>query len=157
MAKGRVGVKSSAAIADTGNVRAINENDPAPVTIKVTLPAELYAQYEALASGQGVTVAEILVHRLTRCVDHSSIRSLYFSESQLRQLEQVLMTRPLDDPQKAIASIASWFKVRINEFEPVPISAQQARRVHLGAYSGTTPQEHLHRIVIGAVAKATGV
>ncbi len=150
-------VKSSTAKTAEGNVRAINEDEPAPVVLKLTLPAELYAQFEEMADGQDLTVAELMVHRLTRCVDHSSIRSLYFSESQVRQLEAVLQTRPLDDPIKALASITSWFKFRINEFEPVQVTAQQAKRIHLGAYTGVSAQEHLHRIIVGAVAKATGV
>ncbi len=147
-------VKKSLAEAEEGN-RAVNEDD-GPVTVRINLPAEIYDRYKQSAEAQGLTVGELLSHRLTRCVDHSSIRSLYFSEPQVRQLEQMLQTRPLDDAVKAISSISGWFKVRINGFDPVPISAQQARRIHLGAYSGCTAQDHLNRVVIGAIAKATG-
>lgn len=140
---------------DIGNVRAINEED-GPVVVKVQLPAELYDRYKVLADAQGLKPAELMANRLERCVEHSSIRSLYFSESQVRQLEAVLQTRPINDPAKAIANISSWFKVRLNEFEPVPITADQVKRLHLGASRGTPVQEHISRIIQAAVGKATG-
>lgn len=146
--------KKSLAAARVGNV-AINE-DEGPVVIKITIPAEVYATYSELADSQELTVGELMAHRLARCADHSSIRSLYFTESQVRQLEAILQTKPLSDPEKVLGSISNWFRFRLNEFEPIPVSAQQAKRIHLGAYTGCSAQEHLQRVVLGAIAKATG-
>jgi len=146
----------SAAVAEEGNVHAINESE-GPVVVKVAIPSDVYQLYETIAAGQDLTVSELMSHRLQRCATHSSIRSIYFPESQLRQLEQVLQVRPIESSEHALVLITNAFKFRIDTFEPIVVSATQAKRLHLGAYAGFTVQEHLNRIIQGAVAKATGV
>ena len=141
---------------EIGNEAAINEAD-IPVIVKLAIPPDLYAMYESLAEVQSLTAAELILHRLQRCAAHSSIRSLYFSESQLRQLEAALQKRPIETAEQALALIKKLISVRISDFEPISISAEQAKRIHLGAYGGITPQDKLRGIVIAAVSKATGI
>lgn len=143
-------------ISDSTAVIAVNEEE-GPVIVKLALPPELYAQYEEVASKQDLTPAELMLHRLNRCATHSSIRSLYFSESQLRQLEAILQKRPIETSEHAIALLVSMLSVRVGDFEPVPISASQAKRIHLGAIGGQSPYDKLCQIVQGAIAKATGI
>lgn len=141
---------------ELGNEAAINESE-VPVVVKLAIPPDLYALYEALASAQDLKPTELMLHRLQRCASHSSIRSLYFSESQLRQLEVTLQKKPIDSAEQAIALITKLLSVKIGDFEPVPLSAEQAKRIHLGAYGGMTPQEKLQGIVQSAVSKAVGI
>lgn len=141
---------------EIGNEAAVNEAD-IPIIVKLAIPPDLYALYESLAEVQNLTAAELLLHRLQRCATHSSIRSLYFSESQLRQLEAALQKRPIETAEQALALINKLISVRISDFEPITISAEQAKRIHLGAYGGLTPQDKLRGIVIAAIGKATGI
>lgn len=137
-------------------VVAINESE-GPVVVKLAIPAELYLEYKSLADAQDLTPAELILHRLQRCSGHSSIRSLYFSTSQLSQLEALLQKRPISTSEQALALLTSALSVRIGDFPPVPISAQQAKRLEMGAYGGLNTYERLCQIVGGAIAKATGI
>lgn len=138
-----------------GNVRAINEEE-GPTVVKIAIPAELYESYKELANSQQISVADLMLSRLTRCVGHSSVRSLYLSESQLRQLEQIIQKRPIETADAALSTIAAAFRFRIDQFEPVAVSAAQAKRLHLAAYGGYTAQQHLERLIQGVIARATG-
>ena len=134
---------------------AINE-DEGPVVVKLILHPDTYREYKELAEKQDLTAAELMAHRLTRCKDHSSIRSLYFSSSQVARLEQLLQKRPLETAEQAISLVAAAFSFRVGDFPPVPISPSQSKRIHMGAFSGQTPYDRLCYIVQGAVAKMTG-
>lgn len=138
-----------------GNIKAVNEAE-GPVVVKLAIPADLYEQYQELAGKQGVSPAELMLNRLERCVLHSSIRHLYFSEFQVRQLELILQKRPLDSTELALSTAAAAFKFRIDQFDPISISSIQAKRLHLAAYGGKTAYDHLCLVVQGAIAKATG-
>ena len=139
-----------------GNVAAINEAE-IPVIVKLALSPELYAEYEELASVQQLTVAELILDRLTRCKTHASIRSLYFHTSQLAQLENILAKRPIESAEHALVLLRNALTIRIGEFEPIPITAQQAKRLALSAYGGLTVQERLNQIVQPAISKAVGI
>jgi hypothetical protein len=134
---------------------AINE-DEGPVVVKLTIPRDIYDQYADLAEKQDLTPADLMVHRLTRCRNHASIRSLYFSTSQLQQLETVMQKRPIETAEQAITLIQSAFSFRVGELPPIPITPTQAKRLHLSAYGGQTPYDRICYVVQGAVAKATG-
>jgi hypothetical protein len=136
-------------------VEAVNEAE-GPVVVKLTVPRELYQEYADLASKQDLTPAELMIHRLNRCKSHTSIRSIYFSTSQLTQLEGLLQKRPVESAEHALALISAMASVRIGDFPPIPISAHQAKRIYLGAIGGQTPYDRLCMIVQGAVARATG-
>ena len=140
---------------ESGNRTAINESE-GPVVLKLTIPGELYSFYSDLAENQELTVADLMLHRLQRCKGHTSLRSLYFSETQLRALEGVLQKRPIETADQAVSTISAAFQVKVGDFEPVPITANQAKRIRLGAIGGMTVQEKLAQIVQGAIAKATG-
>lgn len=137
-------------------VEAVNENE-GPVVLKLNIPQDLYNTYKELADGQDLTVAELMVHRLTRCVDHSSIRSLYFPTSQLVQLEDLLQKRPIGTSEQAMALIRSALTIRVGDFPPVPITAQQAKRLAMGAYGGKNVIDHVNSVVQKAVSAATGI
>lgn len=145
---------SKKAVEPNGNI-AINE-DEGPVVLKLSIPADLYAEYEDLAYTQQLTVAELMLDRIKRCKGHSSIRSLYFTTLQLSQLEGILQKRPIADSTHALALLQAALSVRVGDFEPIPISASQAKRLALAAYGGLTVQDHLARVIQGAIAKATG-
>lgn len=152
MAKGVQGVRVAE---PNGNV-AVNEAE-VPKIIKLAIPADLYEEYKQLAEAQQLTVAELMVDRLRRCRTHSSIRSLYFPTSQLTQLESLLQKRPIESPDHALTLVKNLLAVPVEGFQPVPISAAQAKRLSMGAYGGMTVQDHLNRIVQGAISKAVGV
>lgn len=135
---------------------AINEQEGPVTVIKLTIPAELYEEYKQLAEKQGLTPAELMAHRLVRCKSHSSIRSIYFSASQLQQLEQLLQKRPIESSDQALALITGAFSFRVGDFPPVPITPAQAKRIHLGATRGQNAYDRLCYVVQGAVSKMTG-
>lgn len=147
--------KKATAAVEAPEAPAVNEGE-GPVVLKLVIPRDLYAEYEEAAQKQDLTTAELIVHRLQRCKTHSSIRSAYFSTSQLARLEQILQKRPIEDAEHALALIKTAMSVRIDSFDPVPISHMQAKRIHLGAFGGQTPYDRLCYIVQGAIAKATG-
>lgn len=135
---------------------AVNE-DEGPVTVKISITRELYDEYSTLAEKQGLTPAELMLHRLKRCVAHSSIRSIYLPESQVRQVEGILQRRPLETSDQLLALMTEAFRFRIDGFEPIQITPQRAKRIHLGAIGGQTPQQRLEMIIDAALVKATGL
>lgn len=135
---------------------AVVNPDEGPVVIQLTIPRELYNQYKDLADGQDLTVAELMTHRLTRCQSHSSIRSIYFSTTQVQQLEQLFQKRPLETPDQVLASIKAAFQFSVGELPPIPITPLQAKRIHIGTPRGQTPYDRLCYVVQGAVSKMTG-
>lgn len=143
-------------VPEPGNEAAVNEAE-VPVVIKLAIPPDLYTVYESLSAAQGLTPAELMLHRLRRCSNHSSIRSLYFTETQVRQLESLLQRRPIETTDQALLLISKLVSVQIGDFEPVQLSAEQVKRIHIGAYGGQTPQSKLEGIVKGAISKAVGV
>lgn len=134
---------------------AVNESE-GPVVVKLTIPADLYAEYKDLAEKQDLTPAELMIHRLDRCRSHSSIRSIYFSTSQLQRLETRLQKRPIETAEQALALLDTAFSFTVGDLPPVPITPQQAKRIHLGAFGGQSAHDRLSYIVQGAIAKATG-
>lgn len=134
---------------------AINE-DEGPVVVRLNLPPELYAKYAELAEKQGLTPAELLQNRLERCVEHSSLRPLYFSDSQRAQLENLIQKRPLETAEQVLPLLSSLLTFKVGEFE-VPITNAQARRLQLSAYANMTVEDRLVQIVQGALSKSLGV
>lgn len=135
---------------------AVNEAD-LPVVLKLSIPQELYAEYETAASKQGLTVTELMMHRLRRCKDHNGLRTLFFTDSQRGLLEQLLQKRPLESAEQALSLLTACMSVRIGEFAPIPLTAQQVKRLEMSAYGGKSVHERLAGIVQGAVSKAVGI
>lgn len=136
-------------------IAAVNEEE-GPVVIRLNIPRDLYASYAALAEKQGLTPAELMQHRLERCSSHSSIRPLYFPDSQRAQLETLLQKRPVETPEQALALLAGALSVGVGELA-VPITPAQAKRLKLSAYAGMTVQDRLTQIVQTALARSLGV
>lgn len=147
--------KAGEPLVQAPEIQAVNEAE-GPVVIKLTLPGELYAEYKDLADKQELTPAELMIHRLSRCRTHSSVRSLYFSQQQLSRLEQLLQKRPIENSEQALALMTAAFSFQLGEFPPVPLTPAQAKRIHLGAFGGQTAYDRLCYIVQGAVSKMTG-
>lgn len=135
---------------------AVNE-DEGPIVLRVSIPRDLYAEYEGSAQKQGLTVAELVLHRMRRCRDHNGLRPLYFTDLQRGQLEQLLQKRPLETAEQALALLTTCMSIRIGEFPPIPITAQQVKRIEMSAYGGKTVQDRLAGIVQGAISKAVGI
>lgn len=135
---------------------ALNEGE-VPQIIKLAVPPDLYAEYEELAQKQGLTVAELMIHRLQRCKDHISVRPLYFTDAQRTRLEALIGKRPLDTTELALSAVSAAFKVRIDQFDPISLTVNQVRRIHMGAIGGQTPQDKLEFIITRAVSKETGI
>ena len=135
---------------------AVNEAE-LPVQIRLSIPRELYDEYEKIAGNQGLTVTELVMHRLYRCKDHNSIRPLYFADTQRGQLELLLQKRPLETAEQALALLGTSFSVRIGDFPPIPLSAQQVKRIGMGGYAGMTAEQRLTQIVQSAISKAVGI
>ena len=135
---------------------AINEHE-VPVVLKLSLPQDLYADYEKLAENQGLTVTELVMHRLRRCKEHNSLRPLYFGDSQRGALETLLQKRPLETAEQTLSLLAASLSVKIGDFPPIPLSAQQVKRIGLAGYAGQTGEERLAQIVKAAISKALGI
>lgn len=149
--------KSNTYKPDIGNeAPAINEGE-GPVVLKLTIPLDLYAEYEGLASKQGLTVAELVLHRLRRCKDHNSLRPLYFTDTQRAQLETILQKRPLELSEQALTLLTTMLSLRVGELPPIQLTAQQIKRIQMGGYAGQTPEQRLAGIVQGAISKAYGI
>lgn len=138
---------------------AVNEDEPLSDVeiVRVAIPRDIYTHYAALADSQGVTIAELLAHRLQRCVDHSSIRSLYFTDSQRAQLERLLQKRLIDNSEQALALVTAALSIRVGDYPPVPITAQQAKRLAMGVLGGQTPESRVQTIVQQAITRAVGI
>lgn len=154
---GRVGVKGVKSQKDepNGNI-AVNENE-VPKVVKIAIPAELYSEYVDLAAKQGLTLNELIIHRLRHCKDHNSIRPIYFSDAHRQQLEQAVGKRPLDTADQAVSAILAVFRFRVDGFEPIQLSSNQARRLQMAAYGGLTVEDRLRQIVTSAVSKSVGL
>lgn len=135
---------------------AVNE-DEVPVVLKLSIPQELYAEYEKLAAAQSLTVTELVMHRLRRCRDHNSLRPLYFTDSQRSSLENLLQKRPIETAEQALALLNAALSIRIGEFPPIPLSAQQVKRIGMSGYAGQSAEERLSQIVQSAISKAVGI
>lgn len=127
------------------------------VVVKLTIPEELYAGYEELAEKQGLTVEELMLHRLKRCKDFNGLRPLFFSDVQRQKLEDILQKRPLESADQAVAALSACLTIRISEFEPISLTAQQVKRLGMSGYAGQNSQDRLAQIVRGAVSKAVGI
>lgn len=135
---------------------AINEGE-VPVVLKLHLPQELYAEYEQIALGQGLTPTELIMHRLKRCKDHTALRPIYFNDSQRSQLEGILQKKPLENAEQAIALIKAGLSVHIGDLPPIQLTAQQVKRIGMAGYAGQTAEERLQYIIKGAISKALGI
>ena len=134
---------------------AINEGE-LPVTIRLSVPQELYAEYEKAAANQGLTVTELIMHRIKRCKDHNSLRPLYFSDSQRSSLEQILQKKPIETAEQALALLGASLSIPIGDL-PVQLTAQQRKRISMGGYGGTSAEERFAQIIRGAISKNYGV
>lgn len=134
---------------------AVNE-DEGPAVVRLNLTRELYDKYVALAEKQDLTPAELMQSRLERCVEHSSLRPLYFSDSQRSQLEALIQKRPLENAEQVIPLLVNLFTFKVGDFE-VPITPAQARRLQMAAYASMTVEDRLIQIVQGALSRALGV
>lgn len=142
---------------ELGNeIPAINDAE-LPVQIRLNIPQSLYAEYEKLAVGQGLTVTELIMHKLHRCRDHNSLRPLYFADTHRGQLETLLQKRPLETADQALALLNASLSIRIGDFPPIPLSAQQVKRIGMGGYAGMSAEQRLTQIVQAAVSKAVGI
>lgn len=135
---------------------AVNESE-GPKILKITIPADLYVEYEVAAGKSGLTVAELVLHRLRRCKDHNGIRTLFFSDAQRAQLENILQKKPLETSEQALTVLKACLSVNLSDFEPVPLTAQQVKRLAMAGYAGQTPQDRVRQIVQNAVSKAVGI
>lgn len=152
-----MGVKNTTYRPEPGNeAPAINE-DEGPVVLKISFARSVYAEYEELAQRQGLTVAELVAHRMRRCKDHNSIRPLYFNDSQRAQLEALLQKKPLELSEQAITLLATALSLRVGDLPPIQLTAQQIKRIQMGGYAGQTPEQRLAGIVQGAISKAYGI
>lgn len=135
---------------------AVNDGE-LPVAVRLMLPQDLYKSYEDAALSQGLTVTELMMHRLRRCKDHNSIRPLYFNDQQRSSLETLVQKRPIETPDQALTLLTSSLAIRIGDFPPIPLSAQQVKRIGMSGYAGQTAEERLAQIVKAAISKAVGI
>jgi hypothetical protein len=142
---------------ERGNEAPAANDAELPVHIRLAIPQELYAEYEKSADRQGLTVTELIMHRLRRCKDHNSLRPIYFSDTHRGALETLLQKRPIETADQAIAALNSNLTVRVAEFPAIPLSPQQVKRIGMGGYAGQSAEERLVSIIKGAIAKAYGV
>lgn len=143
-------------VPELGNAVEVNDAE-VPVQVRLSIPRDLYDEYENLAMVQGLTVTELIMHRLRRCKDHNGLRSLYFSDFHVRALETLLQKKPLETPDQTIALLTASLSVKIGEFPPIPLSAQQVKRIGMSGYAGQTVEQRLAQIVQSAISKAVGI
>ena len=60
------------------------------LAIKLHLPERLLDSYQAEADNYGVSLEELISHRLMVCRDHNAQKPLYFNDSDRRELEKIL-------------------------------------------------------------------
>lgn len=145
--------------------KAVHKPEPgneAPIVneraiVKLAVPVDLYNEYDQLADKQGLTVQELMLHRLTRCKDFNGVRPLFFSDAQRSQLEGILQKRPLESAEQALAALQACLSLRIGDFEPIPLPGPLVKRIGLSAYGGQSPQDRLSMLVLSALHKAVGL
>lgn len=127
------------------------------VILKLKVPAELYESYEKQAEKQGLKPEELVVHRLQRCKDHAGIRTLFFSDSQRQQLENILQKRPLENAEQTLALINAGLSVRVGDLPPITLTAQQVKRIGMMGYAGQTAEERFQFMLQSAISKLVGI
>lgn len=141
---------------EPGNELAVNDAE-VPVQVRLSIPRDLYDEYESLALMQGLTVTELIMHRLRRCKDHNSLRPLYFSDYHRAALETLLQKKPLETADQTVALLTSSLSIKIGDFPPIPLSAQQVKRIGMAGFAGQTAEQRLAQIVQSAISKAVGI
>ena len=143
-------------VPEPGNEAPAANEAEVPVSIRLAIPQELYAEYEQSAYKQGLTVTELIMHRLVRCKDHSGRRTLFFSDTQREQLERILQKRPIESADQALALLGANLVANVGQF-PIQFTAPQIKRISMGGYGGLSAEERFAQIVLSAVAKSYGV
>lgn len=132
--------------------------EAAAVIVEVALPKDLYEQYEGQSKSQGLSLEDIIVSRLRRCVDHDSIRGLYIKDADRRKLESWLKKQPIENTAQFLAIIEGIFSLRVEPFDPIPVSGAAFKRMMLrDGFGGMSAQEHINKIVRDALVRALGV
>jgi hypothetical protein len=157
------GEKSSVILLDESTdvaqpIRIESSAEVAAVIVEVALPKDLYEVYQQVASAQGLSLEDVLLSRLRRCKSHNSLRGVYLSDAERQKIEGWLKSRPIESGQQLVAQLESIFTVRVEGFEPIPISAAAFKRLGLReGFGGMTAQGHVTKIVKDAIVRALGV
>lgn len=97
--------------------------DPRPKSrIQIKLPDATYNEYAKQAAAQKRDVDEVITDRLTRCVEHTASRPLYFNTEQRQELEKLLGGKMLGSPEAAIYRIRQALRVTVGDVE-IPLDA----------------------------------
>jgi hypothetical protein len=110
----------------------------ASVTLRI--PQSLYDEYAKIAAAQGMSVEEVLQHRLAKCKTHNTLRGLWFSDSEHAQLEKLLKKWPLENASQALTLISQASVLELDDFK-LSLSIPQRKVLGIRTRHGMSPQQ----------------
>src|SRR5580765_230245 len=97
------------------------------VLIRISLPSNVLAKYQAEAEDVGLDLESLLTNRLVECVDHTAAKPLYFDDAQRKRLEE-LIGRNVSKPLEALSVLERLLTIRINSV-PVTLKPEVITRL----------------------------
>lgn len=105
-------------------------SQPIAAQLRVTLPHDLFAQYQEEALEYGVEVEQLLENRLKECRDYNATMPLYFNDKQRQELEK-LAGKNLRTSVEAMVMVRRAMEVKINglpiSFNPLLLERLRTR------------------------------
>lgn len=83
------------------------------VLVKLSIPANVYAQYEEQAKLAKQSVEKTLADRLRTCVAHTSGRGLYFNDAQRSALERITGGHIISDAETALTKVRMTVEIDV--------------------------------------------
>src|SRR4029077_6816401 len=129
----------------------------ARVLVKLSIPEDVYSQYDAQSKLVRQPVEKILSDRLRTCVSHTSGRGLYFNDEQRAHLERITGGHIIQNADVAISKIQVVVQLKVADVTIELTERVLARATARAKSCRKSLAEYVTKEVIEGLERATGL
>jgi hypothetical protein len=127
------------------------------IRVTISIPEEMYQQYETQAKLAKVTVEKVLSDRLRQCVDHTSGRGLYFTDAQRSDIERITGGHLIMSAEQALEKIKTTVNLKVGDINVEVTDRVLARCASRARAERKDFETYVKKEVIQGLERSTGL
>jgi hypothetical protein len=127
------------------------------VRVTISIPEEMYQQYEAQAKLAKIAIEKVLSDRLRQCVNHTSGRGLYFTDEQRSAIERITGGHIITGAEMALEKIKTVVNLKVDDINIEVTERVLSRCASRAKAERKTFEDYVKKEVIQGLERSTGL
>ena len=127
------------------------------IRVTISIPEEMYQQYESQAKLAKITTEKVLSDRLRQCVDHTSGRGLYFTDAQRADIERITGGHLIMSAEQALDKIRTTVNLKVGDINVEITERVLSRCASRARAERKTFENYVKKEVIQGLERSTGL